>query len=56
MVPPALSEDDLQSYQALFAAGSERRHGIFANLQRSTTTGGAYLISLNGGAAMAGSC
>ena len=43
MVPLALSDDDLQSYQTLFAASSERRRGIFSNLQRTTATGGAYL-------------
>ena len=43
MVPLALSDDDLQSYQTLFAASSERRRGIFANLQRTTATGGTYL-------------
>jgi len=42
-VPSALSDDDLQSYQALFAASGERRRGLFANLQRTATPGGAYL-------------
>jgi 7,8-dihydropterin-6-yl-methyl-4-(beta-D-ribofuranosyl)aminobenzene 5'-phosphate synthase len=40
---PALSADDLRGYQALLAASSERRHGLFANLQRTATPGGAYL-------------
>jgi len=42
-VPSARSDDDLQSYRTLFAASGERRRGIFANLQRTATTGGAYL-------------
>ena len=42
-VPSALSDDDLQSYQTLFAASGERRRGMFANLQRTATPGGAYL-------------
>ena len=42
-VPSALSDDDLQSYQALFAASGERRRGMFASLQRTTAPGGAYL-------------
>lgn len=42
-VPSALGDDDLQSYQTLFAASGERRRGIFANLQRTATPGGAYL-------------
>jgi 7,8-dihydropterin-6-yl-methyl-4-(beta-D-ribofuranosyl)aminobenzene 5'-phosphate synthase len=42
-VPSARSDDDLQSYQTLFAASGERRRGIFANLQRTATPGGAYL-------------
>jgi 7,8-dihydropterin-6-yl-methyl-4-(beta-D-ribofuranosyl)aminobenzene 5'-phosphate synthase len=42
-VPSALSDDDLQSYRTLFAASGERRRGIFANLQRTATPGGAYL-------------
>jgi hypothetical protein len=40
---PALSADDVQSYQALLAAGSERRHRLFVNMQRTATPGGAYL-------------
>lgn len=40
---PALSDDDLQRYEALFAASSERRRGLFTALQRSSTSGGAYL-------------
>jgi 7,8-dihydropterin-6-yl-methyl-4-(beta-D-ribofuranosyl)aminobenzene 5'-phosphate synthase len=39
----ALSVEDEQSYQALFSASSERRRGMFANLQRSATPSGAYL-------------
>ena len=42
-VPSERSDDDLQSYQALFAASGERRRGIFANLPRTATPGGAYL-------------
>jgi 7,8-dihydropterin-6-yl-methyl-4-(beta-D-ribofuranosyl)aminobenzene 5'-phosphate synthase len=42
-VPSALGVDDLQSYQALFAESGERRRGMFADLQRTTTPGGAYL-------------
>jgi 7,8-dihydropterin-6-yl-methyl-4-(beta-D-ribofuranosyl)aminobenzene 5'-phosphate synthase len=42
-VPSALSDDDLKSYQALFAASAERRRGMFADLQRTATPGGAYL-------------
>ena len=41
--PSALSDDDLQSYQTLFAASGERRRGMFANLQRTAAPGGAYL-------------
>ena len=41
--PSALSVDDLKSYQTLFAASGERRRGMFANLQRTATPGGAYL-------------
>jgi len=41
--PSALSDDDLKSYQKLFAASSERQRGVFANLQRTAAPGGAYL-------------
>jgi 7,8-dihydropterin-6-yl-methyl-4-(beta-D-ribofuranosyl)aminobenzene 5'-phosphate synthase len=41
--PPALSDDDLQSYQTLLSASSERGRGLFANLHRTATPGGAYL-------------
>lgn len=41
--PSALSGDNLQSYQALFAASSERRRGLFASLQRTAMPDGAYL-------------
>ena len=41
--PSALSDDDLKSYQMLFAASGERQRGMFANLQRTATPGGAYL-------------
>jgi 7,8-dihydropterin-6-yl-methyl-4-(beta-D-ribofuranosyl)aminobenzene 5'-phosphate synthase len=41
--PSALNDDDQQSYQALFAASSERRRGLFTNLQRPPVPGGAYL-------------
>jgi 7,8-dihydropterin-6-yl-methyl-4-(beta-D-ribofuranosyl)aminobenzene 5'-phosphate synthase len=41
--PTALSDDDLQSYQTLLAGSSRRRGGLFANLQRTATPGGAYL-------------
>ena len=41
--PSALSDDDLKSYQTLFAASGERQRGMFANLQRTATSGGAYL-------------
>jgi 7,8-dihydropterin-6-yl-methyl-4-(beta-D-ribofuranosyl)aminobenzene 5'-phosphate synthase len=40
---PELSDDDLKTYQALFAASGERQRGMFANLQRTTTSGGAYI-------------
>ena len=40
---PALSDDDLKSYQTLFAASGERRRGLFAGLQRTAAPGGAYL-------------
>jgi 7,8-dihydropterin-6-yl-methyl-4-(beta-D-ribofuranosyl)aminobenzene 5'-phosphate synthase len=40
----ALHDDELRSYRTLLAASSDRRRGLFANLQRSTSTpGGAYL-------------
>ena len=42
--PSALSGDDLQCYQAVFAAGGERRRGLFANLQHTVSPGGAYLV------------
>ena len=41
--PSALSDDDQQSYRALFAASSERRRWLFTNLQRSPVPGGTYL-------------
>jgi 7,8-dihydropterin-6-yl-methyl-4-(beta-D-ribofuranosyl)aminobenzene 5'-phosphate synthase len=41
--PAALSNDDLQGYQTLLAASSERRGGLFAKLQRTATPDGAYL-------------
>lgn len=41
--PSAMGRDDLQSYQALFAASAERRRGLFANLQRTAAPDGAYL-------------
>ena len=41
--PSALSDDDRQSYRALLAAGSERRRGLFANLNHPGAPGGAYL-------------
>ena len=43
--PPseAMTDEDLQSYQTLFAASNERRRGLFASLQGSNTPGGAYL-------------
>jgi 7,8-dihydropterin-6-yl-methyl-4-(beta-D-ribofuranosyl)aminobenzene 5'-phosphate synthase len=41
--PSGLSDDDLKSYQTLFAASGERRRGVFASLQRTATPGGAYL-------------
>jgi 7,8-dihydropterin-6-yl-methyl-4-(beta-D-ribofuranosyl)aminobenzene 5'-phosphate synthase len=41
--PPAPSDDDLQSYQTLLSASTERRRGLFANLRRTATPGGAYL-------------
>jgi 7,8-dihydropterin-6-yl-methyl-4-(beta-D-ribofuranosyl)aminobenzene 5'-phosphate synthase len=41
--PSVMRDDDRQSYQALLAASSERRRGLFADLQRSATPGGAYL-------------
>jgi 7,8-dihydropterin-6-yl-methyl-4-(beta-D-ribofuranosyl)aminobenzene 5'-phosphate synthase len=52
--PAALSDDDLQSYQALLAASSERRRGLFANLQRTAAPGGAYLAQWR--RSMAGCC
>ncbi|MDM0108040.1 hypothetical protein QTH97_24035 [Variovorax sp. J22R24] len=42
-VPSALGDDDLQGYRSIFAASSDRRRGLFANLQRTATPGGAYL-------------
>ena len=42
-MPSAPGDDDLQSYQTLFAASAERRRGMFANLQKAPTPGGAYL-------------
>jgi 7,8-dihydropterin-6-yl-methyl-4-(beta-D-ribofuranosyl)aminobenzene 5'-phosphate synthase len=39
----AMTDEDQQSYQTLFAASNERRRGLFASLQGSTTPGGAYL-------------
>jgi 7,8-dihydropterin-6-yl-methyl-4-(beta-D-ribofuranosyl)aminobenzene 5'-phosphate synthase len=50
----ALSDDDLQSYQALFATSSERRRGLFTALRRSSTSGGAYLAQWR--RSMAGCC
>jgi len=41
--PSTLSDDDLKSYQTLFAASGERQRGVFSNLQRTATPGGAYL-------------
>jgi 7,8-dihydropterin-6-yl-methyl-4-(beta-D-ribofuranosyl)aminobenzene 5'-phosphate synthase len=41
--PPALSDDDLHSYQTLLSASSERRRGLFANLHGTAAPGGAYL-------------
>jgi 7,8-dihydropterin-6-yl-methyl-4-(beta-D-ribofuranosyl)aminobenzene 5'-phosphate synthase len=41
--PSAFSDDDLKSYQSLFAASGERRRGMFADLQQAATPGGAYL-------------
>jgi 7,8-dihydropterin-6-yl-methyl-4-(beta-D-ribofuranosyl)aminobenzene 5'-phosphate synthase len=43
IAPTALRDDDWQNYQALFAASRERQRGLFADLQRSATPGGAYL-------------
>lgn len=42
-VPTALTDDDLKSYRTLLTAGGERRSGLFADLQRMPTPGGAYL-------------
>jgi 7,8-dihydropterin-6-yl-methyl-4-(beta-D-ribofuranosyl)aminobenzene 5'-phosphate synthase len=52
--PSALRDDDLRSYRALLAAGSERRRGLFADLQRAATTDGAYLAQWR--RSMAGCC
>lgn len=41
--PSELSDDDLKSYHALFAASGERQRGMFANLQLTARSGGAYL-------------
>ena len=41
--PATLSDDGLEPYQTLLDASSERRRGLFANLQRTPTPGGAYL-------------
>jgi 7,8-dihydropterin-6-yl-methyl-4-(beta-D-ribofuranosyl)aminobenzene 5'-phosphate synthase len=41
--PAVLTGTDQQSYQTLFAASGERRRGIFAQLQRTTTAEGSYL-------------
>ncbi len=40
---PALSIDDQQTYQALFAASGERQRRMFADLQQPVTPDGAYL-------------
>ena len=39
----AMADDDLQRYQALYAASGERRRSLFAGLQSSAAPGGAYL-------------
>jgi len=39
----AEGEEDLQTYQRLLAASGERRRGLFARLQQTSTPGGAYL-------------
>jgi len=41
--PTGLSDDDLRSYQGLYAASGERRRSLFAGLQGSSMPGGAYL-------------
>lgn len=41
--PLALDGDDLRSYQTLLAASNERQRGLFAGLQPSATSDGAYL-------------
>jgi 7,8-dihydropterin-6-yl-methyl-4-(beta-D-ribofuranosyl)aminobenzene 5'-phosphate synthase len=52
--PSALRDDDLQGYQALYAASAERRRGLFADLQGSAAPGGAYLAQWR--RSMAGCC
>jgi 7,8-dihydropterin-6-yl-methyl-4-(beta-D-ribofuranosyl)aminobenzene 5'-phosphate synthase len=54
--PSALSDNDQQSYQALFAASSERRRQLFTSLERSPSPvpGGAYLAQWR--RSMAGCC
>lgn len=41
--PPGSGDDDLQRYRTLLAASGERRRGLFDNLQRAATPGGACL-------------
>jgi 7,8-dihydropterin-6-yl-methyl-4-(beta-D-ribofuranosyl)aminobenzene 5'-phosphate synthase len=44
-VPQALGDDDVQSYRALLALSNERRLGLFANLERTSSAEGAYLAA-----------
>jgi hypothetical protein len=39
----ALTDDDLKSYQSLFATSSERRRGMFTRLQQTDAPGAIYL-------------
>jgi 7,8-dihydropterin-6-yl-methyl-4-(beta-D-ribofuranosyl)aminobenzene 5'-phosphate synthase len=41
--PSALSDEDLETYRALFTASGQRRREMFANLQRTATSDGVYL-------------
>ena len=43
IAPSVLSGEDLATYQALFAASSERRRGLFTNLHRTVNADDAYL-------------
>lgn len=44
-MPRGITDDDVQQYRALLVASNERRQGLFANLQRSTSPDGEYLAA-----------